>query len=674
MKSYNTLLAKATIAFIMGIMLYPYTRLSLFWCCILIGFFYGIAGVFHSCIYKNKKWTIPFGISILALFLLLGIGNTILKNPLNKESHYTNHNDHNTHTYLFSVVEKLKSSPYHDKYIVQLKKSDSTQINGKALLSVQKDSIQNMLTVGHWYYTRTSLKELPNIKNPYQFEYGNYLKRKHIYGQFSIKNNELFKGDKITTNIYTAAIRFRESVLLKLKRHPFTKQQLTIIQALLLGQKQDIDRTLSNQYANAGMMHILAVSGLHVGIILLILRFMTSLISNRKLRWLRSGMIIGLLWGFAFITGLSPSVLRAVTMFSFLEFGACLGGKRRTHDALLFSAFILLVIDPSLIYQVGFQLSYLAVIAILWIQPWLYSFYRPKYYVITKLWGVITVSIAAQIGVLPLSIFYFHQFPGLFLISNVVVLPFLGIILSIGILVVILSYFSILPDILAIIYGKIINLLNKFISWIASKETFVFDHLSLSLNNVLLVYALIISLIYVLKKYQYKRMILFLLLCAITLSIQLYQRSEVDNSHLTIFHKYKETLIGIYASDSLVIYTDTTNSAYQNDSRIEAYKNRFGLDTFHIRNMQNYFSFKHQKTLVIDSLGVYKIKNVQPDYILLRQSPDINLERLIALYPEVSIIADGSNYKSDITRWKTTCHQLKIPFHSTYEKGFFMIE
>lgn len=654
--------------------MFPHNEMSLTCIGTLVVVLYSLAGIFHILTYKNKQWSIPFGIALLFLFLFLGIGNTIIKNPLHNESHYTHLNNKKTHTYLFSIQEQLKPSKYHTKYIVQLHKSDSTHITGKALLSIEIDSTQKKLTIGHWYYTRTILKDLPNIKNPYQFDYGTYLKRKDIYGQFLIGSNEFLKGDQVTETSKTLALRFRESVISTLKNQPFTQKQLAIIQALVLGQRQDIDANLSNQYANAGMMHILAVSGLHVGILLLILRSITGIISNRKFRWVRSGICITLLWCFAFVTGLSPSVLRAVTMFSFLELGNCLGGKRSVNDALLFSAFILLSIDPMLLYQVGFQLSYLAVIAILWIQPWLYSFYRPNYYLTTKLWGIITVSIAAQIGVLPLSLFYFHQFPGLFLISNIVVLPFLSIILSLGILIIGLSYFSILPNELAIAYGKIIDFLNNFIAWVASKEVFIIDHISLSFTAMLLMYVLLASLIYTLKKYRYKRLLFFFTIVVLTLSIQVYKKEKKETSHITIFHKNRETLMGVYMADSLVVYSDTHHKNSTTDYRIEAYQNRFGLDTFHLRNMQNYFSFRHKKILVIDSLEVYKIKGIQPNYILLRQSPDIHLERLISLYPNTIIIADGSNYKSDITRWKATCHQLKIPFHSTYEKGFFMIE
>jgi len=448
---------------------------------------------------------------------------------------------------------------------------------------------------------------------------------------------------------------------------------LSIINALLLGQRQGIDKEMSTHYANAGMMHILAVSGLHVGIVLLLLRFITKPIYSRKFRWIRSGICILFLWGFAYITGLSPSVLRAVTMFSFLEIGESLGGKRKTNDALLFSMFILLVIQPSLLFEIGFQLSYTAVISILWIQPWLYNFYNSTYYISRKIWGIITVTIAAQIGVAPLSLFYFHQFPGLFLFSNSIVLPFLGILLSIGILVICLSLLSILPDWLSIIYGYLIDLLNRFIRWIASQELFVITHISLSSLSMFMIYTMIIVSIIALKKYSYKKIITALIIVLISISIIIYNKYHTEEAHLTIFHKSKHTLIGIYATNEIALYTRDSTYQYKNDNRIEAYQNTFFIDRIHTLSMQNYFSIKNKKLLVIDSLSIYRIPGMQPDYILLSQSPNIHLDHLISLYPKATIIADGTNYKSDITRWKTSCLQQKIPFHSTYEKGFFRI-
>ena len=155
--------------------------------------------------------------------------------------------------------------------------------------------------------------------------------------------------------------------------------------------------------------------------------------------------------------------------------------------------FLLLLLKPIFLFDVGFQLSYLAVFGIIWVQPVFYQLWKPKYYIIDKGWQLFTVSLAAQIGVLPLSLFYFHQFPGLFFVSNLLIIPFLGIILSTGIIVLVLSYYSILPAFMVTIYGGIISVLNKTVVFIAKQEAFLFSDISFSVVKMFLLYLLIIA-------------------------------------------------------------------------------------------------------------------------------------------------------------------------------------
>ena len=154
-------------------------------------------------------------------------------------------------------------------------------------------------------------------------------------------------------------------------------------------------------------------------------------------------LIIIMLWGFAFLTGLSPSVIRAVTMFSFFAFAKIINRDTNAINTLFLSYFTLLVINPNWLFHVGFQLSYLAVFFILWLVPIWNKFYYPKHLILKKFWGIITVTLAAQIGIIPLSLFYFHQFPGLFILTNLIVLPVIGLILCLGILLIFLSSFKI---------------------------------------------------------------------------------------------------------------------------------------------------------------------------------------------------------------------------------------
>ncbi len=338
MKRINTPILIILLALIAGIICYDVYKVSLFWIAIILLLAASFLFVLHRRAFKRPLNAIAFTVGIAIVFITIGYLTSERANALNNETHFTHTNTSNPSTFLFSIDEVLKPTMYQDKYVVTLKTINKEATSGKVILNVNRDSISHRLRVGEWYYTRALLLPVPKPKNPYQFDYGSYLKRKQIHGQLSINKNELLISQHTSSGLRVWSSRFRESVLKAIHSHSFTSDQLAVIDALVLGQKNGIDKQMSTNYASAGMMHILAVSGLHVGIILLLLRFITKPIADYKLRWLRSIIIIVMIWAFAFITGLSPSVLRAATMFSFLEVGQQLGGKRKTTDAVMISA------------------------------------------------------------------------------------------------------------------------------------------------------------------------------------------------------------------------------------------------------------------------------------------------------------------------------------------------
>lgn len=658
----------------MGIWGYDYLALqpSLLWLVSIISLVTAL--FFHLISSKFYFFKIPFSFCAVLLFITIGYNTRTVSDHLQDKNHFTHYPSTDTQTFLLSIEESLKPTAYQDKYVASLHKVDDHASSGRILLNISKDSLDRSLEIGAWYYVRAPLLDLPSPKNPYQFDYGSYLERKQIYGQLNVTHSKIAASESKNESLRVWSSRFRESVQDSLRSHSFNKRHLAIIEALVLGQKQGIDKEISAQYAASGMMHILAVSGLHVGILLLILRFIFKPLRSRKWRWAKSLIIVILVWSFAFITGLSPSVLRAATMFSFLELGETLGGKRKSQDAVLASALFLLLYDPLLIYQVGFQLSYLAVMAILWVQPWLAEFWIPKNYFLTKIRDAGSVTIAAQLGVMPLSLFYFHQFPGLFFISNVLIIPFLGLILGGGLLVSALAFIGMLPDVFVFGYGLIIDLMNGFIGWVARQESFITRHISISGWVMAGSYLFLIALFSFLVKYSAKRLAFVTCATVLITALILFERTYPERPHLAILNKSKSTLITTWDKGILQVFQNDSLFEMAQDTRIDAYQDALNVQRLKEEKLGSYLRFKQKELLVIDSLGVYDLAIAHPTHILLTQSPRINLERLIARFPRATIIADGSNYRSYVNRWKATCMQRKIPFHSTYEKGAFMID
>ncbi len=624
----------------------------------------------------------PFTIGAILVFIVFGIVLVKIHHPKSYSTHYTNqiatkdlYKDELG--ILFSVRERLKSSSYYDKYIIIPKIIKGKPTQGKLLLRIPKNSTQNILNIGDTYTTFATIQCITKPKNPNQFDYAEYMSGLYIFDQITTTPNLLIKNHNHEWSVLSIADQIRKYINKKLVRYNFSRKQLSIINALILGQRQDISQETLNAYRDAGAIHILAVSGLHVGILLLIINFILKPLDRLKKRGkgLKLLLAIILLWCFAVIAGLSPSVLRSVTMFSFLAIGLQLKSKTSIYNSLITSIFILLCFNPLLVFSVGFQLSYVAVFAIVWIQPMLSKIYNPKFYSIKKMWETLTVTIAAQLGILPLALFYFHQFPLLFFVSNLIIIPFLGGILGFGILIILLAIIGFLPEFMVSLFGSCINVMNTIISWIATQEEFLITDIPFSWPMIFAVYAVIISLVITLQNYEKRRTYSIGLSFIAMLSILTFEKHIVSNKEeLIIFQNQRNTTIGILQNQKLQIYS-------KDSIPIKAQQFLFGnyltqhhaiLDT--IVQLKNSYQYKERILLVIDSSSIYTIKGLQPDIILLSGSPKIHLDRIISNLQPKQIIADGSNYKSYIKQWEVTCQKSKIPFYQINKKGAYIVK
>lgn len=676
MKLLDFVILKLTLCFIVGILIgYFITIPSL----IVLYLCFGLLISLLVCLLVSRtklEKTIWFGAITFLTMMCIGILVVNFHDQRHFKNHYSNvistKNDI-PQLITFKVREVLKPTAYHNKYVVDILKLDQQSVSGKLLLNVQKDSIHTPLNVDDILVSSNSISTINTPLNPYQFNYNNYLKKHYIDHQIFVANNSLLKISSESHTILGFAAEFRSKIDQRLKSYNFKPDELAIIDALLLGQRKDISPDTYNSYVNAGVIHILAVSGLHVGIILLLLNRLFKpverLIHGKIIKTI---ILVLILWGFAIIAGLSPSVIRAVGMFTVVAIGMNLNRPANIYNSLAISMFFLLLIRPLYLFDVGFQMSYTAVIAIASIKPLLASLWYPKWKLVNYFWQLICVTMAAQIGVVPISLFYFHQFPGLFFLSNLVILPFLGFILGFGIIVIILALLNMLPSFVADFFGFCIGTMNNFISWVSHQERFVLTDISFGPIFLIVAYLLIISLFLYFKKPKFSRLV-FVFMSVLMVQIAMFFGNYKNHSkEFVVFHKSRISLIGIKVDTKLKIAANWDSLTQANDKVIKNYSVGNSIDDIENTNLESVYEFNHQKLLVIDSLGVYQIKSFKPDYILLRNSPKINLIRMIdSLHPKL-IIADGSNYKSYVAKWKSTCSEQKIPFHVTSEKGAFI--
>ncbi|WP_317167219.1 ComEC/Rec2 family competence protein [Tenacibaculum pelagium] len=598
-----------------------------------------------------------------------------MQNPKNYSNYYFNKYQENNNVVL-SIQKVLKSGNYYNKYVANVTQVNSEETVGKILLNIKKDSAHISLQVGNQLFLKPEFKKLIPPLNLHQFSYKDYLAKQHIYHQIFTSKSHYRRLNNNHYSLITLSASVRRKIQTSLKKHNFSKNEYAVINALLLGQRQEISKELLQDYTNAGAIHILAISGLHIGIILLILSFLFKPIERFKNgRLIKSILIILLLWMFAFIAGLSASVMRAVTMFSFVAIGASFKKKKIIEHSLISSMFLLLLIKPLFLFDVGFQLSYLAVFGIVWVQPLLYNLWKPNFWLLDNFWRLFTVSVAAQTGILPISLYYFHQFPALFILSNLIIIPFLGGILIGGILIITLSLLNILPQLIADFYGWIISFMNETVSWISNKEEFLFKEISMSFIEMIVWYLFIVLAFRFLISKNIKRFRYFLISIILVQSVYIFEAYQRNNKQeLIVFHKSRKNLIGIRNSKKLELYHNLDSNKIDTEKSIIAYRINENIKSDFSSKKPTLLKFKSDTILIVDSLGIYQFKSIKNPIVLLQNSPKINLNRLIKKINPKQIVADGSNYKSYISRWNMTCRQRKTPFYHTGQNGAYIIK
>jgi competence protein ComEC len=610
-----------------------------------------------------------FAFSSFLMFFLIGVSRLSLSKDIFSQSYYSKYlKKHNS--LILEVNKTLKPSKNYNKYIVAIKQLNNKKVSGRLLLNIKKDSLSAPLGIGQFLFTEASVLGLPNPKNPFQFDYKSYLENQNIYKQIYVSNSELIPLKKHQKSIFSLAQNFRSSIIKSFSKKGLNGDELAVVKALLLGERHNISAELRQNYAGAGAMHILAISGLHIGIIMYLLSLLL-----KPLRFIKKGknieliLIILFLWLYAIIAGLSPSIIRATTMFTALSIGLFSNRKTDTYNLLALSAFVLLLINPLYLFSVGFQMSYLAVLAIVAFQPKLAALWQPKLKGLSYFWQLLCVSTAAQIGVAPLSLYYFHQFPALFFLTNLVVIPLLGFILGLGLLLIVLAALHTLPQFLVLFYQQIIHYLNVFIAWVAHQEAFLFKDLSFSLAPMLMSYLAIIAF------YNWaatKRQVFLLFFLGAILGVQgvlFYETyTSVQTNQFIVFNAYNKPLLTLKTGQQLRILTKGKPSnnilkPYLLGTRIK----KVILDN----KNHNIFMVGNKKVLVVDKEGVFEPVK-KSNFVVLTASPKINLERLIKQLKPQLIVADNNNYKSFVKRWQKTCKQLNVSFYDVSKKGTFI--
>lgn len=667
MKFFPFPLIVYTISVAFGIFLRHYFQLPKV---VLYGVLLATLAIWLWAFLKAKKELIPtsfFGITTLIFCSALGFSWLDLHQENQYQNHYSHFEKADDQIISAKILNEYRASAKNKKYQIEITTVDQKQTFGKALFYVPKT---NQLTFepDDQIVFRSQFSPLPKNLNNNSFDYGKYLENQQIYSVIFFKDSTLLQKENQKSYrhyLYTT----KKKITQIFESYSWKPETLAIVEALILGERFLLDDSLLKEYQNAGVMHVLAISGLHVGILYFVLAFLIKPLKRIKHgKYIQFAITLLFLWFFAFLTGFSPSISRAVTIFSLAAIGNLLNKTNISYNLVAVSALFLLLLNPNSLFDVGFQLSYAAVLSILIFNPLFSKFKVRKNRIIRYCIDLVLVSLAAQIGVLPLSIYYFNQFPTLFLFANLLVIPLITLVLIGSIAILILHWLpNSINNFIASVIDFLVTFLNRYVSWLNQWDFFRIQNISFNTLLCVVSYVALISFVFWLYKKNYFRFQLFL---SAILSFQLVYMTTIiehQSQREWILFNSKQTILIEKENQKAIVYT---NNPEANERIISDYEKKSFCNEINIEPLTNTLVVKGKKCLILDSLGIFQT-SVKPDIIVLTQNCKINLERIIQLVKPEIIIADGSNSFYRIRQWETTCRKEKIPFHATSEKGLY---
>lgn len=560
---------------------------------------------------------------------------------------------------------------------------------GETLLYLERDSLSAALQCGDFLSLYAQLSPIAEPENPYSFDYKTFMKRKGIYFT-GYASGESWQRQEIGKqgHIKRVAYRWQQKLSQILADAGLQDDEYAIAAAILLGNDETMEPELKSAYSSAGVSHILCVSGMHVGIVFMIINYLLMpLERSRALRYLRSFLLFLIIWGYANITGLSPSVSRAAAMFTFVLIGNHLRRNTNVFHSLFASLFILLSINPLLIFELGFQLSYLAVVGIVLLQPPIYNLFKIKLKIVNYFWNLASVSIAAQIATFPLTICYFGTFPNYFLVANLSVIALSFIVVVTGVSVLAFSFVPFLLKYLGKLLTLEIKVMNRIIFWVENLPYSVTENLSISHLQMILLYGAIIFLfLFHLKKKPWKitvalsTLVIFLILWIIDTSDCRNEKS------FTLYAANRSTALSINANGRNLLFCDSVlladekgrTFAVANHERKRKMKTEIVpidscFQTDEVTKQRNFIRFAGKTIYLHSAKETLYATELKPkvDFVVIRNNARQPLDEILEALEIGYVIIDKSNSRWYEQRWREACDEAKIPYHSISESGHY---
>ena len=624
--------------------------------------------------------------------IIFGTGMlTVWQKDIRNNVNWFGHSYNDSSSLIIKINEPLieKDKSYKGEGLVEaiIDNGINKSVTGKILIYFSKEDVTKLPKYGDKILIEGGLQLIKNAGNPGGFNYSRYMAFQQTFQQVYLKADKFILLKEHQENpLYAFIYNARNGVINVLQKFITGNKKVTgIAEALLIGYKEDLDKDVVQAYSNTGVVHIIAISGMHLGLIyaVLIWIFLRLPVIKRN-AGIRVGLILLCLWLFSLITGGSASVLRSAVMFTCILIGKEFFKQTSIYNSLATSAFLLLCYDPFMLWDVGFQLSYCAVIGIVWLQKPIQNLFFFKQTSIQYLWQMCAVTIAAQILTLPVCIYYFHQIPTLFLITNLICVPLSTVILFAEIFLIIISFIPLV----ATLIGKFIYVLTWIMNFVidsCNRLPFsLVDKIYATPTTTMLLYAFVITCSAGLLRYNKKLIKISVLFFLVFISLWSYGKfTLLQQKKIIIYNVSKHSAVDFISADHYFFWGDkefTKEGALQNFNLKPA---RVSLqisesrDT--LRSMQHskyLWQFFNKKLMIIDTaLSFIPLqKKLEIDVLLITKNTNVDIQNITSAVTPRCIVFDASNSLWKIEQWKKQCSVLHLPCFITAEQGAFILD
>lgn len=666
------------IPFIIGI-IFAYLCLSKAW---LIPYFAATSLIIASLLFINifykklkaynfKGYT---GIVFYCFFFAFGGLTCLLNTQKFNDNYFANQNEQILKVWVATEPEKNGSILRFEANVYsQLKEKNAKKVSGKLLVALKTDSLNPVnLNYGDELIISAIITPVEPPYNPAEFDFKNWLASKNVYHQTFINQPSIIRlGTNSGNFIIRYAIEIRQKQVAIYRKLIQNNEAFAVASTLVLGYRSDLSKETLAAYSKTGTIHALSVSGMHVGIIYIFLNWLLFFLdSNKTLKILKVSIICTLIWYYALLTGFSPSVLRSAIMLSVYIIAKTFNKNSNSYNIVAFTAFCLLFYEPFLIWDVGFQLSFLAVLGLIYLQPKIYKWFYFKNKWIDKLWGTVALSLAAQIATFPLSIYYFHQFPLYFIFSNLFILFPLTVMMYLGIVILLLRLYFLAP-----IFEWIITFTNNGLKWIADLPFSGISAIWLSKWQLFLLSTALI--IFVIALTNYKKQLLFGSLFALLVfqSVSLFSKIEQAKQQKIIFFSLRKNYAAAFIqSNEAVVITDLLTNDKNYDFFVKPALDQLQIKRIHFLKWeqdtvinsfikkQHQVLFNNYNILLLDNSFNYKTIQNLPKFeaLWLHQNPRKDIKDLRNEVQFSTLLIDASNKDYKIKQYKEQANKVYL--------------